>query len=264
VLLAAVMLIVYYLFAEFRQEEFIDRLVEKAETTSRLLVEVDEVDYQTLKIIDRNTVNRLYNEQILIFNDSMRLIYSSMDDPQMEWSPAELQQIKKEKAVVLKMNQYDVLELYFDLKKRDYFVLVSAEDKYGNRKLNYLRYLLLGAFFTGTALVWILSFYLSKKSLYPLDPVTSPGSLKASRVMKMDRVNPMPPRMPAPQRWPQRTPVGATGPAAPDSGYSRKAGPVPAPGTKAQFFIFSEKGAMVQQIEGGEDYDADRYRKLLR
>ncbi|MEI6945807.1 HAMP domain-containing protein [Paraflavisolibacter sp. H34] len=173
VLLAAVMMTVYYLFANFRQEEFIDRLSEKAETTIRLLVEVDEVDYQTLKIIDRNTINRLYNEKTLIFNDSMQLIYSSLDDPHLEWSPEELQQIKKEKSLVRKLGQIDVLGLYFDLKNQDYFVLVSAEDKYGNRKLHYLKYLLTGAFLIGTALVWILSFYLSKQSLYPLDRVRS-------------------------------------------------------------------------------------------
>jgi hypothetical protein len=69
ILLAAVMMTIYYSFAYFRVEEFKDRLSEKAETTVKLLIEVKEIDYQLQKIIDRNTINRLYNEKTLVFND---------------------------------------------------------------------------------------------------------------------------------------------------------------------------------------------------
>jgi two-component system sensor histidine kinase ArlS len=51
-------------------------------------------------------------------------------------------------------------------------VLVAAEDRYGNSKLDYLKYLLLGAFLGGTALVWAVSFYVSRRNLAPLDKVT--------------------------------------------------------------------------------------------
>ena len=38
------------------------------------------MDYTLLKLIDRETINNLYNEKTLIFNDSLALIYSSIDD----------------------------------------------------------------------------------------------------------------------------------------------------------------------------------------
>ncbi|AYL98812.1 HAMP domain-containing sensor histidine kinase [Mucilaginibacter celer] len=47
-------------------------------------------------------------------------------------------------------------------------MLVSAEDTYNNSKLNYLKYLLFGAFVIGTLVVWILSFSLSRSALKPL------------------------------------------------------------------------------------------------
>lgn len=171
VLLAAVMLIVYYLFSNFRKEEFEDRMMEKAQTTIKLLLEVKEIDYQLLKLIDRNTINNLYNEKILVFDDSMRLIYSSLDDIIINWSSEELDQIKKKGIVVKRNKGTDIVGIYFDLANRDYYVLVAAEDKYGKRKLNYLKYLLAGAFVVSTSLIWLLSFYLSKKSLAPLDKV---------------------------------------------------------------------------------------------
>jgi len=54
---------IYISFSNFRKEEFKDRLEEKALTTAKLLVEVKEIDKKLLKLIDHNTINKLYNEQ---------------------------------------------------------------------------------------------------------------------------------------------------------------------------------------------------------
>jgi hypothetical protein len=70
---------VYFSFSTFRKEEFYDRLGEKALTTAKLLVEVNEVDRELLRLIDKNTVNRLYNEKTLVFDANYQLIYSSID-----------------------------------------------------------------------------------------------------------------------------------------------------------------------------------------
>ena len=168
-LLALVMITVYGLYANFRKEEFKDRLAEKVENTVKLLLEVKEVDEQVLKIIDRASINRLYNEKTLIFDENMQLIYSSLDDAAINWTTNELNQIKQEKEIFRESREYDVLGLYYEYAGKDYYALISAEDKYGRSKLDYLKVLLAGAFVIGTALVWALSFYLSKKILTPLD-----------------------------------------------------------------------------------------------
>jgi two-component system, OmpR family, sensor histidine kinase ArlS len=170
-LLGVVLLMIFSLFSQFRKEDFEERLQEKAITSIKLLVEVKEVDYQLLKIIDRNTIHKLYNEKILIFNDSLDLIYSSIDDAVISWDLDDLKYLRDNKTFFKRSNEYDVYGMYYDSNEKDYFALVTAEDKYGNRKLDYLKYLLLGAFFVGATTVWILSFYLSKKSLLPLDIV---------------------------------------------------------------------------------------------
>jgi signal transduction histidine kinase len=169
IVLASVMMTVYYLFSDFRKIEFKDRLSEKAETTVKLLLEVKEVDDQLLKIIDRNSINRLYNEKTLIFNERMQLIYSSIDDAKVNWSAEELSAIKQHKEVFRKDKEYDVLGFYYKFNGKDFYTLISAEDKYGNRKLSYLKFLLFGAFVIGTTMAWLLSFYLNKKALQPLD-----------------------------------------------------------------------------------------------
>ncbi len=161
-------ILVYVLFADFRSEEFRDRLEEKALTTAKLLLEVQEVDENILKLIEQNTVNKLYNEKILIFDEKFNLIYSSIGGVSVEWSPDELLELKKERKIFKADKQKDVLGIFYDFEKADYYVLISAEDIYGNKKLSYLFYSLLITFLISTALVWFFTYRAVERQLYPL------------------------------------------------------------------------------------------------
>jgi signal transduction histidine kinase len=160
------------MFSHYRQEEFEIRLAEKAETTIKLLLEVNEIDQQLLKIIDHNTIHRLYNEKVMIFDENMNLVYSSLDDVVLRWDKTDLVYLKENGSFFRTYNEYDVYGMYFDSQNKDYFALVTAEDKYGKRKLAYLKVLLWAAFGIGTVSSWLLSLYLSKRSLAPLDIFT--------------------------------------------------------------------------------------------
>lgn len=168
VILATLMLVVYTLFARFRVEEFKDRLEEKAKTTIKLLIDVNEVDSQLLKIIDRNTINKLYNEKIILFNAQFKPIYTSIDNAPIPWTLQDLQSIKKNKSSFRRYKGYEVYGTFSNTNDKVYYALVSADDKYGKRKLTYLQYLLIGAFVISSLLVWLLSYYVSKKGLQPL------------------------------------------------------------------------------------------------
>src|SRR5579875_741472 len=168
-ILAAAVIVVYYLFANFRKQEFIDRLSEKAETSFNLLIVVKEIDSSMFKIIDKNSINRLYHEETQIFNDSLRMIYSSLDTIPGGLTDQELRSVKEKKRVSKSEGKYDIVGLYYTYENKGYYVAITAEDRYGNRKLHYLKLLLISAFICGTGSVWLLSFYLSKLTLKPLD-----------------------------------------------------------------------------------------------
>jgi signal transduction histidine kinase len=161
--------LIYFFFSSFRSEEFEERLSEKALTTAKLLLEVKEVDKQLLKLIDENTIHKLHNEKTLVFDENLNLIYSSIDDTVIDWDMEDLKRLKEEKSFFRKENQKDVLGIFYDFEKTDYYVFISAEDKYGNNKLNYLFYLLSISFSLGIAFVWISSYFLVAYLLKPLD-----------------------------------------------------------------------------------------------
>lgn len=163
---AAIIIVVY---ADFRKEEFKERLKEKAKTTIKLLIEVQSVDYQTLKVIDRNTINHLYNEKTLVFDDKYNLIYSSLDDTRINWTRADLDYLKKYKTFFKKDGEYEVYGVYYDSNYKDFFALISANDNYGKRKIEFLNYLMLITYTIVSLLGWILTFYVIKKQISPLD-----------------------------------------------------------------------------------------------
>ena len=70
--------IIYVSLADFREEEFESRLNEKAITSIKLLIDVEKMDKQLLKLIDQSSINKLYDEKILIFDANYKLIYSTV------------------------------------------------------------------------------------------------------------------------------------------------------------------------------------------
>lgn len=164
----SICLFLFYFFADFRREEFQERLAEKAITTIKLLVEVKEVDNHVLKIIDKNSINKLYDEKVLIFDTSYQLIYSSIDDHKVNWSVGELEYLKKHKTFFKKEGNNEIYGYFYDSNSKDYFALVSANDLYGKRKLDFLTNLLLFSFLIFVVFTWVFTYYITKIQLNPL------------------------------------------------------------------------------------------------
>lgn len=156
------------LFSNFRKEEFEERLNEKAVNTIKLLIEVKEFDSKLLKIIDRNSINQLYDEKTLIFDQDYKLIYSSLDDTKIKWTIEDLDYLKKNKSFFRKDRNNEIYGFFYDTNDKDYYALISANDNYGKRTLNFLIYVLAGAYLFFTAITWLLTLYIIKKQLNPL------------------------------------------------------------------------------------------------
>lgn len=160
--------LIFILYANFRKEEFRDRLEVKALSNIKLLVNVKKVDKQLLKMIDQNTINKLYNEKTLIFDSNYRLIYSSIDDAKINWSVDDLKYLKTHKTLFKQQGNYEVYGIFYDTNYEDYYALISATDDYGKRKLLYLRFILIISYIVFTAICWILTSFTVKKIMHPL------------------------------------------------------------------------------------------------
>ena len=160
--------VIYYSFSSFRAAEFKERLNRKALTAAKLLIEVQEIDHSLLKLIDKNNVNKLYDEHILIFNNNLDLIYSSLDDT-LDWYKPDLNQLKNEKNIFSEKNGRELLGITYSFEGQLYYILIAAQDKYGNNELQFLFYTLLFTFLIGIIVVWFFTYFFIKKLLAPLD-----------------------------------------------------------------------------------------------
>ncbi|MEI7508622.1 MAG: HAMP domain-containing sensor histidine kinase [Flavobacterium sp.] len=160
---------IYVSFSKFRKEEFKNRLEEKAFSTAKLLIEVKEIDKKILKLLDKNIIDKLYDEKILIFDGQYKLIYSSLDDSKITWTKNDLIRLNNEKSYFTDRKGRETLGAFFSFKQGDYYVLISAKDTYGYSKMEYLFYSLLITYFIGVFLVWVFIYFFIKKQLNPLD-----------------------------------------------------------------------------------------------
>lgn len=161
--------LIFFLYSNFRKEEFRDRLEIKAYSNIKLLVDVKEIDNQLLKLIDQNSINKLYDEKTLVFDSNYKLIYSSIDDAKINWSVDDLKYLKKNKTFFKQQGDYEVYGVFYDNKDRDFYALISATDDFGKRKLLFLRYTLVASYLFFTCLCWILTSFTIKKIMSPLN-----------------------------------------------------------------------------------------------
>ena len=160
--------VIFVLYSNFRKEEFRDRLEIKALSNIKLLVNVKEVDDQLLKMIDQNSINKLYDKKTLVFDSHYKLIYSSIDDAKINWSIEDLKYLKKHKTFFKQQGDYEVYGVFYDTKDKDFYALISATDDYGKRKLLFLRYTLIVSYIFFTCICWVLTSFMVKKAMSPL------------------------------------------------------------------------------------------------
>lgn len=160
---------IFVFSAMFRSAEFYDRLESRAITTARLLVTVQEVDKELLRIIDKNSLPALPEEQVLVFDKNNELDYSSVENPTMDYTPEFLDRVRREGKIIYKKG--DVEQLAFNYKEEgyaDYIVLASAYDRYGRRKLANLRMILLLGLLVGIGIIVPTGWIYSNQALAPL------------------------------------------------------------------------------------------------
>lgn len=156
-------------FSNFRKEEFETRLRERAMNMIKLLVEFDHIDKDIKSRIDKTKIHELYNEKSLVFDPDYNLIYSNIDDTQINWSTSDLDLLKRDQTFFKKEGDNEIYGVFYDSDDKDYFALISANDSYGKRKVNYLISIIVLSGLVFIPLTWFISFYLVKNQLKPLD-----------------------------------------------------------------------------------------------
>lgn len=164
----------YFFSADYRKSEFYGRLKSRGINTAKLLIDVDEVDTNLLRIIDKNSPSLLVLEDVIIVNPANEIIYCNCTDSvPMRYIRDKLVRIWLNKEIKFNDGDRESIGFVFQGKNDRYIVIASAFDKFGLSKLSYLRLILMVGCIISISLVFIGGWIFAGQALRPMSLITS-------------------------------------------------------------------------------------------
>lgn len=169
--LLIVFCIIIYFESEYnRQEEFTIRLREEAMTSAEILFGKEEISPDLLKLLDKNQMTVLNQEEIVVYNSKNQIEYESGTD-YMEIKPEMLDKIRQSKELYFEDKNREAIGLVFKKDKQDLIIIASALDKYGFSKQRNLGIMLSFGVFLMAMIVCLAGWFFAGKSLTPIQKI---------------------------------------------------------------------------------------------
>jgi signal transduction histidine kinase len=186
-LVASIMLLftvsVYYLYDQFRQQEFEQRLEEKALTTVRLREDVGEFPQADLPVMN--------DEQVTIYNDRGVILYNQGNQrPHFPVTPSFLGKITLRQPHYIRIGDLEAVGVRHINSRGDSLLIVaSANDRYGLSKLVRLREILFFGWLLSLIIVGIAGYLFATDALRPVaELITQVNSISATNIHERLRV----------------------------------------------------------------------------
>lgn len=168
-LVGVALLLVYQLFAAYREEEFQQRQKEKARFTVRLLAEYQEMSETLSQIMDQLAINDFYDEKLLIYDSHKDRVYASVDSLPIANHRQILNELSaNNRWIETKDGDYDLIGTYVESNGTHYYAISKAYDKFGYTKLVFLRHTLLVLFVIITIAVVLVTLFISRRITRPI------------------------------------------------------------------------------------------------
>jgi signal transduction histidine kinase len=164
---------IYFSFSGSRREEFYDRLDSKARMVAQMLIEIDEIDAELLRRIERNNPLNLPREKIIIYDYRDTIVYSTDDEHYLDISADLIDEVRLNQQVRLEQNPFEILGQFYTGRYDRYVVFAAATDIYGIGKLKRLRIILLIAFFLSLIIVYFSGRIFASRALKPISDIMS-------------------------------------------------------------------------------------------
>lgn len=162
---------IYLFSADYRQEEFYNRLKNKANNTAKLLIEVEEVDVNLLRRLEQDNPVSLPNEKITIYNFQDSVLFTTDEKKTILIKKDLLNQIRLKDEVRYRQKEYEVLGFLFKGPYDRFVVVTAATDIYGFRKLQNLVWILVTVFAFSIVVISVMGWFYSGEALNPISTV---------------------------------------------------------------------------------------------
>jgi signal transduction histidine kinase len=164
---------IYISFSKSRKEEFFGRLESKTLLIAQMLIEIEGIDTEMLRRIEKNNPLSLPNEKIVIYDYQNNIIYSSDEDNTLNIPVEHLDKVRLEKKIRYQKEPFEVLGAFYTSDYDRIIVFAAATDIFGYNKLKNLRLILLIVFITSMVIVYFAGWVFSVRALKPVTKIIS-------------------------------------------------------------------------------------------
>ena len=186
-LVASIMLLftvsVYYLYDQFREQEFHQRLEEKAFTTVRLREDVGEVPQADLPV--------LVDEQVTIYNNRGVVVYNQHKQrPRFPITARFLSKITLRQTQYTRIGDLEAVGVrHLNTKGEPLLIVASGNDRYGLTKLDRLREILVFGWSLSLIIVGIAGYLFATDALRPIaELIGQANAISATNIHQRLRV----------------------------------------------------------------------------
>jgi signal transduction histidine kinase len=172
-ILLAFAISIYYLYAQNREDEYVQQLIQQATTKANLLLDA-KIDPSALQLIYKNSRDTYSEEEVAIYDTDFRLLYhDAVDIDIVKETDEMLRDIQQKKKIAFTQDGWQVAGFIFEFEGAEYIVTAAGYDAYGFQKLVNLRNILLIGSLISIVIILMAGRLLSRQALKPMAAVVS-------------------------------------------------------------------------------------------
>jgi len=178
-LLLVLFLLIYLVAEQYRQSEFYDQLRGEALASAELMFGKETISPKLFKLLDKNHVTVLNDEEIIIYDYLNKLVFESGTD-YLNVAKTTLDRVRLEKEVKWREANREIVGVLFTNRYNHFVVFASAIDKYGFSKQRNLALILsLGWLLATLVVLWVGWIYAgralapTKRIIKQVDAITA-------------------------------------------------------------------------------------------
>ena len=172
--------LVYYFSFTSQRSKFRDNLLEKAQNTAILSINIQEIDSTLLKKIHQTTKS-LEAEEIAITNESNKLLYSNKTD--LLSADKIISHTYNTKIAYFSIAEKDGVSYKHEANNQSYHVFVLAHDRYRAENIHELKIVLLWSILISVILSVTAAYFFSKSAIKPISNIiTKVKEINSSRL----------------------------------------------------------------------------------
>lgn len=167
VLLLTVLSVVFLLQSSSSQREFRQRLRDRAQVTSYIYLEKDEMRASAFRAFEKKYLQALSNEILQVYDASGRVRFVA-EDERVRLSDALLTRIVLSKEVYFKLGERQAVGVFYQDNQGDYIIVAAAENVYGKRRLQSLATIMVAIFVGSLLVIYVVGRGFAGRALAPI------------------------------------------------------------------------------------------------